>query len=94
MYSQTVAEAYADTYTETELISIRTGAIQAHTNSTTVSMSFEGSSITVDPRNAESVLETVQEAIRIKRSKAAGADPDLSAPFRGFSLDRRYHRIV
>lgn len=93
-YSATVATAYADTYSVTELQDIRAAALEVYTNSATVSRSFEGSSLTIDKQNAEEVLETVQEALRIKQIKSQGCDPDLHGPSLATSIDRRFHRIT
>lgn len=92
--SQTVAQAYADTYNVTELQDLRAAAIEVYTNSATVSRSFEGTNLTIDKGNAEDVLANIQEALRIKQIKARGCDPDLDGPSNVISLDRRFHRIT
>lgn len=92
--SPTVAAAYADEYSVAELHEIRTSALEVYTNSATTSRSFAGSSLTIDKRNAEEVLETVQRALRIKEAKAKGLDPDLDEPSHSVSIDRRNHRIT
>lgn len=92
-FSQTVAAAYADTYSVSELNEIREAALEVYTNSATVSRSCEGLSLTIDKSNAESVLENVQEALRIKQSKSQGCDPDLCGPVMAVTFDRSHHRI-
>ena len=91
--NSTVAEAFADTYSVSELQDIRTAALEVYTNSATVSRAFEGSSLTIDKQNAEEVLETVSEALRIKQIRAQGCDPDLHGPTLATSIDRRFHQI-
>lgn len=92
-FSPIVAAAYAEQYSVTALEAIRLDALKVHANSGTVSRSYEGSSLTIDRENVVEILETVAEALRLKRSKTQGCDGELEAPSRSVSLDRSFHRI-
>ncbi len=94
MLNPTVAEAYFQTYSGTELEELRAACLQVHANGGTVSRSFEGSSLTVDTRNCTEILENVMEALRMHASEARGEDPELSRPSRNMAFDFRGSRLT
>ena len=93
MANPVVAAGYAATYSRAELEEIRRAALEAHRESTTVSRSFEGSSLSISRENAVQVLEDVAAALDILDAQEAGADPDLARRALGVGLDFSHRRI-
>lgn len=92
--NQTIAQAYFDKYTVSELETIRDACLEIHAGSGRRSISFEGSSLTVDVGNCESVLETVMEAMRMHAAAARGDDTLLSMPGYGAGVSFINKRIT
>ena len=89
-----VAQAYADTYTLPQLQTIRGELLQVHAGAAEVSVSFTDGSRTVNREDAEALLETVMEALRLKNAAAGSTDPTLSNTPRGHTLNFSHRRIA
>jgi hypothetical protein len=92
MFTPAVARAYADTYSSAELAELRADCLSVHSGGGEVSKSLGSGSITIRLENCETILENIQEALRIVAAEAGDDDPDLTAePFSsGFSFANRY----
>lgn len=78
MFDPAVARTYASRMTESQIQALQDTCLDIHANGGEVAVSSGSGSITVNLANCVSILENLEEALRIQ---AAGAeDPDLTAP--------------
>lgn len=78
MFDPAVSRTYASRMTEAQLQAIQDTCLDVHSNGGEVAVSSGSGSISIHLGNCVSILENVEEALRIQ---AAGAeDPDLTAP--------------
>ena len=75
----TIAHGYCLTYTEAELRAFLEAALEAVRESTTVTRSFEGSSMTISAENARQAVYDLTAALEEKQAESASKDPILSA---------------
>lgn len=86
-YDPTTARAFYQQYTVSELETLRGTCLTVYAGSGRQSISFEGSSVTVDPQNCRQVLADVMEALDMHERAAAGLDPELARQSSGISPD-------
>lgn len=91
--NEVVAKSYAAAYSRAQLEEIRLAALQAHAEGSTVTRSFEGSSLTVSQENAAEVLECVAAALEILEAQEQDEDADLRRQPLGIALDFSRRRI-
>lgn len=90
MFDPAVARTYAARMSEAQLHSLQDVCLDVHANGGEVSVSSGSGNISINLANCVSILENLEEALRIK---AAGAgDPDLTRePFAsGVNFANRY----
>ena len=78
MFDPAVARTYASRMTESQIQALQDTCLDVHANGGEVSVSSGSGSITVNLSNCVSILENLEEALRI--IAAGTADPDLTAP--------------
>ena len=90
MHDPAVARTYAARMSAAEIQALQDACLQVHASGGEVSVSSGSGSISVNLSNCVSILENLEEALRIKA--AGAADPDLTAePFSsGVSFGNRY----
>ena len=90
MFTPAVARAYAATYSNAELAELRADCLAVHAGGGEISKSLGSGSIAIRLENCETILENLEEALRIL---AAGTgDPDVTAESfsSGVSFANRY----
>ena len=74
-----MSRLYCLRYTEAQLLAFLDAALEANRESTTVTRSYEGSSMTISPESAKQVALDLGGALEVKQSENAKKDPVLSA---------------
>ncbi len=92
MFTPAVARTYASRYTRALLGELQDACLAVHADGGEVSKSLGSGSITIRLENCDTILENIEEALRIQAAGDTGADPDLTAePFAsGVSFANRY----
>lgn len=92
MFDPAVARTYASRMTEADIQALQDVCLNVHANGGEVSVSSGSGSISINLSNCVSILENLEEALRIKDAEADSEDPDLTRePFSsGVSYANRY----
>ena len=93
MATNTLVEAYSDTYTLSQLQAIRLACLQVHQRGGTTTVHLEGQTMDIDSTRAGEILSIVQEAIALKQADEADEIRDLTRPAVAMGLDWRNLRI-